>query len=68
MATPRKVEVSYEGMGTCIEATIKLGGVAVAVIHAPTTHGNKVTDEIVTLAKNHLIKKERERCQNQTQK
>ncbi len=61
--TPRKVEVSYEGMGTCIEATISIGGKAVAVIAAPNTQGNKITDEIVTLAKNHLIKKERERCQ-----
>lgn len=61
-ATIRKVEVSYEGMGTCIEATIKLGGAAVAVIHAPNVQGNKITDELVTLAKNHLIKKERARC------
>lgn len=65
MATPRKVEVSYEGMGTCIEATLSLGGKRVAVIHSPSPQSNKVTDEIVTIAKNHLIKKERERCQQQ---
>lgn len=64
MATgPRKIEVCYEGMGTCMEATIKLGGTAVAVIYAPTTQGNKIVDELVLLAKNHLVKKERDRCQ-----
>lgn len=46
-----------------MEATIKLGGTTVAVIYAPTTQGNKIVDELVLLAKNHLIKKERERCQ-----
>lgn len=62
-AAPRKVEVEYEGMGTCIEATIKLGGKTMCVIASPNPAANKATDEIVTLAKNHLIKKERDRCQ-----
>lgn len=58
----RKVEVSYEGMGTNIEATIKVGGKMICVISALHPQQNKLTDEIVVLAKNHLIKKERERC------
>lgn len=63
IAKPREVELSYEGMGACVEAGIRLGGKLVCVIVAPNTQGNRIADEIAIVAKNYLIKKERERCQ-----
>lgn len=57
----RRVEVSYEGMGTCVEATIRLGGKTICSIYTNNAQTNRLTDEIITVAKNHLLKKEKQR-------
>lgn len=62
----RKVEVSYEGMGTNISATISVGGKLVVGIYAINAKDNLDANEIVIRAKKYLLKKEKLRCKTKT--
>lgn len=49
-AKRREVTVDYEGMGTCIEAYIKVGGKTVCTIGASSPEANDLTDTVVRAA------------------
>lgn len=49
-----KVEVDYEGMGTCINADIKVNGKSVLCIAASLPEHNAVTLQCVKLVKRAL--------------
>jgi len=42
-----KITVDYEGVGTCIEATIKVNGRRICTISAFDTRTNKATNKII---------------------
>ena len=54
-----KVELDYEGMGTCISADIKLNGTRIANIGATHPETNDIVSEVLEVVKQHLSKRKK---------
>lgn len=57
-----KISVDYEGMGTNVEALIKVNGKLICTISSAHIQSNKETSELIQVAVNHLVKKQKEKA------
>ena len=60
-----KVDVDYEGMGTCISADIKIAGIKVGNISSSSPESNDIVSEIIEIVRQHLFKRRRIKIKKQ---
>ena len=50
----KKIEISYEGVGTLVEASVKINGKYVCTISSNSIKTNKQTEEVVRAVEKYL--------------
>lgn len=50
----KKVDISYEGMGTCVEATVKVNGRYICTVTSNSIKTNEQTKDIIQAIERHL--------------